>query len=168
MMINRTDCAAHAISGADLRVISDKRLAVKVELKARRNWPCKCRNTEQRDRRPNCCCAEKVLSAGEPVDQEKGSAEPAGTNAINDAALSAALKEFIGTLIERLDPHYAEVVWRAEILDQPNLMITQEMDLSERTVAERLRTGRRNLLQLILLTLEQTTEDQTNRPIEDR
>ncbi|MEC5292877.1 sigma factor-like helix-turn-helix DNA-binding protein [Aurantimonas sp. C2-6-R+9] len=80
-----------------------------------------------------------------------GSGNPDG---FNEADLEADLREFVETLIDLLDPACAEVVRRAELLDQPPAKIAHEMGLSERTVASRLEVGRRALLYLVMLTLQ--------------
>ncbi len=92
-------------------------------------------------------------------DDEGGYRGTGDPDAFDDAELEAALREFIGALIKLLEPRYAEVVWRAEILDQPAPVIAREMNLREQTVIERLQAGRRDLLQLVVLTLHQPVEE---------
>ena len=69
------------------------------------------------------------------------------------------MRELIGTLIGLLHSRHAEVVWRAEILDQTSPEIALEMNLSERAVTKRLRAGRRALLHLVMLTLHQPPKE---------
>ncbi|MAD37080.1 MAG: hypothetical protein CMO30_17640 [Tistrella sp.] len=98
-------------------------------------------------------------AADGPIGNEGGCGDPADPPCdFDDAELEAILREFIGTLIGLLQPHCAEVVWRAEILDQTPPEIAQEMKLSERTVTERLRAGRSALLHLVMMTLQPPSE----------
>ena len=76
-------------------------------------------------------------------DDEGGYRGTGDPDAFDDAELEAALREF----------------WRAEILDQPAPVIAREMNLREQTVIERLQAGRRDLLQLVVLTLHQPVEE---------
>lgn len=107
---------------------------------------------------PNCYCTAADLTAVRLGDEGGGGGDPADPCDIDDAELEAILREFIGTLIGLLQPRYAEVVWRAEILDQIPSEIAQEMKLRERTVTERLRAGRRALLHLVMITLKPPSE----------
>lgn len=113
------------------------------------------------------CQWRRNASAGEPngdrstTDRDIGGRHGGGgsggagnPNGFDEADLEADLREFVETLIELLDPAYAEVVRRAELLDQPPAKIAHEMGLSERTVVSRLRAGRRALLYLVMLTLQ--------------
>lgn len=72
----------------------------------------------------------------------------------DEPELEAALQEVIVSMIDLLEHRYAELVWRAEILDQTPREIAREMKLSEEDVSERLKTGRGALLNLVLLTLQ--------------
>tara|TARA_R110000787_G_scaffold88103_1_gene187245 strand:+ start:2892 stop:3233 length:342 start_codon:yes stop_codon:yes gene_type:complete len=107
---------------------------------------------------PNCYCSAAGLTAVGLGDDEGGCGDPADPCDFDDAELEAILREFIGTLIGLLQPRQAEVVWRAEVLDQRPPEIAQEMKLSERTVAKRLVAGRRALLHLVMLTLQPSSE----------
>ncbi|PKP68259.1 MAG: hypothetical protein CVT83_05850 [Alphaproteobacteria bacterium HGW-Alphaproteobacteria-5] len=71
----------------------------------------------------------------------------------------AILREFTRPLIRLLEPPYAEVVWRAEILNHPLTRIAIDLGLSEQIVARRLQRGRRTLLHLVILTLQSTLAD---------
>ena len=64
----------------------------------------------------------------------------------------------MGTLIRLLEPHYAEVVWRAEMLGQSPSEIADKLKLSDQELAARLKAGRRALLRLVTLTLQATFE----------
>ena len=106
-------------------------------------------------KRPCVCCAA-VESAEDRFDglddNGQGNGNPGG---FEDTELEAFLKEFLGTLIPLLKPHHAEVVRRAELLNQPTPVIARELTLSEQVVEKRLSEGRNDLLELVLLTLQQ-------------
>lgn len=87
-------------------------------------------------------------------DSGGGSGGAGNPDGFDEADLEADLRQFVETLIDLLDPLYAEVVRRAELLDQPPAKIAHEMGASERTVASRLGAGRRALLYLVMLTLQ--------------
>jgi len=76
-----------------------------------------------------------------------------------DAELEAFLKALIETLIPLLEPCCAEVLRRAELLNQSTPVIARELNLSEQIVEKRLSEGRGDLLELILLTLQQPLEE---------
>lgn len=67
--------------------------------------------------------------------------------------LEASLRRFLETIIGLIDPDPAEVVWRAEILNQTTPVIASEMNLDEETAIARLRAGRRTLRDLVMLAL---------------
>ena len=74
--------------------------------------------------------------------------------AFQDWDLECALLDLVNELIPLLDRRYADVLWRAEILDQSLDEIAKEMELGKQTITSRLRKGRRELVGLILLTLQ--------------
>lgn len=116
-------------------------------------WPCRCGQKAQNGQQ-DCYCAAADSTGDGHGDNEGGDWGPADPDGFDDGELKEILWEFIGTLIGLLHPHYAEVVRRAEILDQPPSEIADEMNLSEREVASRLQEGRRALLHLVMLTLQ--------------
>ncbi len=77
------------------------------------------------------------------------------TELLADDELEAILRDAVEALIARLDPVLGEPVRRAEILEQPLCDIAADMKLSEREVRQRLRAGRRKLLRLVMLTLQE-------------
>lgn len=83
---------------------------------------------------------------------------PPDSDGSDDTEMEAILQEFIETLIRLLEPRYAEVVWRAEILNHPPTRIATDLGLSEQIVTRRLQKGRRTLLHLVMLTLESPLE----------
>ena len=115
--------------------------------------PCRL-GQKPRNGRANCYCVAAGSIGDGDGDNEGGYCGPTDPDGFDDGELKEILREFIGTLIELLEPHYAEVVRRAEILDQPPSEIADEMNLSEWEVASRLQAGRRTLLHLVMLTLQ--------------
>jgi len=103
---------------------------------------------------PDCYCVAADSTGDGDGDNEGGYRGPTDPGGFDDGELKEIMREFIGTIIGLLGPHYAEVVRRAEILDQPPFEIADEMNLSEREVASRLQAGRRALLHLVMLTLQ--------------
>ena len=148
---------ALAASKSGLTANSNERVPRSEESQTPLTWPCQCPQ-DASDRLPNCNCLAESSAADGPRGNEDGCGDPADPGGLNDAELEAVLREFIGTLIGLLQPQYAELVWRAEILDQTPPEIAQEMKLSERTVTERLRAGRRALLHFVMLTLQPPSE----------
>jgi DNA-directed RNA polymerase specialized sigma24 family protein len=71
-----------------------------------------------------------------------------------DTELQAILRALIANLIRALEPDFADIVWRAEVLGHSTPAIAQTLGLSEGVVASRLRIGRRRLVRLIALALE--------------
>ena len=87
-------------------------------------------------------------------DGEGDSGCPPDSDGSDDTEMEAILQEFIETLMRLLEPRYAEVVWRAEILNHPPTRIATDLGLSEQIVIRRLQLGRRTLLHFVMLTLE--------------
>lgn len=157
MMVTKVGCVALGTSRSGLITNSNELLPESEDSQAPQTWPCGCPQ-DAPDGLPNCYCSAAGSAADGLGDNEGGCGDPADPGGFNDAELEAILREFIGTLIGLLQPHYAEVVWRAEILDQTPPEIAQEMNLSERKVTERLRAGRRALLHLVMMTLQPPSE----------
>ena len=84
---------------------------------------------------------------------------PPDSDDADNIEIEAILREFTGTLIRLLEPRYAEVVWRAEILNHPPSRIATDLGLSEQIVTRRLQLGRRTLQNLVILTLQSTLAD---------
>ena len=101
----------------------------------------------------------KPAAHGRDCNGENG--DTADADGFDDCDLEASLRQFLEILIGMIDPEIAEVVWRAEILDQPTLTITYEMHIDEETVIARLRAGRRTLRDLIMLALLPSFERQS-------
>ena len=108
---------------------------------------------------PSACHLATESTADGFGDDEGGYQGTGDPDSFDDPELEAAVREFIGALIELLEPRYVEVVSRAELLDQPAFVIAREMNLSEQTVIECLEAGRRDLLRLIALTPHRSLED---------
>lgn len=156
-MVTKVGCVSLAASRSGLTANSNERVPESEDSQTPRTWPCGCPQ-DAPDRLPNCNCLTASSAADGPRGNEGGCGDPADPCDFDDAELETILREFIGTLIGLLQPHYAEVVWRAEILDQTPPEIAQEMKLSERTVTERLRAGRRALLHFVMMTLQPPSE----------
>ena len=156
-MVAKVGCVSLAASRSGLTANSNERVPGSEESQTPRTWPCRCPQ-DVPDGLPNCYCSAAGLTAVGLGDDEGGCGDPADPCDFDDAELEAILREFIGTLIGLLQPRQAEVVWRAEVLDQRPPEIAQEMKLSERTVAKRLVAGRRALLHLVMLTLQPSSE----------
>lgn len=109
--------------------------------------------------RPSVCFAAARSPGGRSDDHEGNDHENGNPGGFDEAELEALLRELLGTLIPLLDPSRAEVVWRAELLDQPAPVIARELNLCEHDVKKHLREGRGDLLGLILLTLQQSLEE---------
>ena len=156
-MVTKVGFIALAPPKSGLTANSNERSPESEESQTLRTWPCRVPQGAS-DHLQNCNCSAAGLTAVGLGDDEGGCGNPADPCDFDDAELEAILREFIGTLIGLLQPHYAEVVWRAEILDQTPPEIAQEMNLSKRKVTERLRAGRRALLHLVMMTLEPPSE----------
>ena len=157
-MVRNVGCIALAVSRSGLIASTNELLPESEDSQGPRTWPCGC-TQDASDRLPNCNCLTASSAADGPIGNEGGCGDPADPPCdFDDAELEAILREFIGTLIGLLQPHCAEVVWRAEILDQTPPEIAQEMKLSERTVTERLRADRSALLHLVMMTLQPPSE----------
>lgn len=156
-MVTKVGCVSLAASRSDLIANSNELLPESEDSQTPRTWPCGCPQ-DTLDGLPNCYCSAVGPTADGLGDTEGGCGDPADPCDFDDAELEAILREFIGALIGLLQPRHAEVVWRAEVLDQTPPEIAQEMKLSERTVTERLRAGRRALLHLVMLTLQPPSE----------
>ncbi|MAN61132.1 MAG: hypothetical protein CMI60_04210 [Parvibaculum sp.] len=115
--------------------------------------PCR-RAKKAQDKRSDCYFTAGHSTGDGHAEDGGGHSGPINPDDFDERELKEILHELIGTLIELLDPRYAEVVKRAEILDQPSCQIADEMNLSEQEVAIRLQAGRRALLHLVLLTLQ--------------
>lgn len=111
------------------------------------------RGIKTRNGQPDFYCAASDLTGKGHGGNEDGYRDPADPDGCDDNELKEILRAFIGTLIELLDPRYAEVVRRAEISGQTPSQIADELNLGEQEVASRLLTGRRTLLHLVMLTL---------------
>lgn len=157
-MVTKMGSVAPAASKFGLTANNNERLPGSEDTLTPRTWPCRCPQ-DGSDSLPNCCCSAARSAAGGPGDNEIGYSDPEDPGGFDDAEMEAILRELIGTLIGLLPSRHAEVVWRAEILDQTSPEIALEMNLSERTVTERLRAGRRALLHLVMLTLHQPLEE---------
>tara|TARA_R110000868_G_scaffold216568_1_gene466702 strand:- start:1282 stop:1590 length:309 start_codon:yes stop_codon:yes gene_type:complete len=74
--------------------------------------------------------------------------------AINDADFDIFLQGFLSPLLKALPAPDREIVWRADFMGDSLSAIECDLGLSARTVATRLKHGRRTLLQLAVLALE--------------
>ena len=108
-----------------------------------------------------CRCQSDSLNDGRNGnhDGEGGFGNPPDSDDADNIEIEAILREFTGTLIRLLEPRYAEVVWRAEILNHPPSRIATDLGLSEQIVTRRLQLGRRTLQNLVILTLQSTLAD---------
>ncbi len=103
-------------------------------------------------------CASALLSGesslgAQAVDHRDFGVQPHAC-ALVDAELQAILRAFIANLIRALEPDFADIVWRAEVLGHSTPAIAQTLGFSEGVVASRLRIGRRRLVRVIALLLE--------------
>ena len=103
---------------------------------------------------------EAVAAANSSCENVSPCRRALDPDGFDDAELETILREFVGTLIGLLQPRHAEVVWRAEVFDQSLNEIAKEINFSERTVTECLRTGRRALLDPVMLMLQRSSEAQ--------
>lgn len=108
-------------------------------------------------------CRADALSAlpdeprGEPSEAEAercGCFEDPGPGCFADAEMEALVRQTVGSAVWLLDPCHAEIVWRSQVLRQPLAEIAEELHLSECTVKTRLRAGMRELVAMLVLTLE--------------
>jgi DNA-directed RNA polymerase specialized sigma24 family protein len=148
MVREKEEYSIRAASEIRLAATGRKCLFLSEDLRHARCYSCQCKYGEP-DGRSICYCS----TTGYDTDWHDHSKE-----GYDEAELETAIREFISGLISLLDPLYAEVVWRAEILDQPEQQIALKMNLSEPTVAECLQAGHSALLHLVMLTLQQSLE----------
>tara|TARA_R110000787_G_scaffold30556_9_gene81881 strand:+ start:364 stop:870 length:507 start_codon:yes stop_codon:yes gene_type:complete len=153
LLADKSKCGYSAAWNADVIKHNIKRFAGPKGSRTPRIWPSQS-DRKTRDGQPDCYCTAPDFTGNGDGDNEGGYSGPTDPDGFDNGQLKETLREFIGTLIELLDPRYAEVVRRAEILDQPPSEIADEMNLSEREVATRLQAGRRALLHLVMLTVQ--------------